>query len=205
MTSTSMPPPNHHADHPAFAGPSGLLAALGMATGRGDVARLAAELTDVGAGDHVVDVGCGPGAAARGAARRGAAVTGVDPAAVMLGVARLLTRPTASVTWVEGSAERLPLPDDSASVLWSLATVHHWTDVGAGLAEARRVLRSGGRLLAIERSVRAGAEGLSSHGWTEAQAESFAAACRGAGFTEVVVGGHRPGRAAVLAVQARRP
>jgi ubiquinone/menaquinone biosynthesis C-methylase UbiE len=123
----------------------------------------------------------------------------------MLGVARRLTRRRASITWVEASAELLPLPDESASVVWALATVHHWPDVGAGLAEVHRVLRTGGRLLAIERSVRAGAEGLSSHGWTEAQAESFASACRAAGFTDVVVGEHRPGRAVVHAVQARRP
>ena len=205
MASTALPPPNHHAHFPAFAGPTGLLAALSMVRGRTDVARLAADLTEVGAGDQVIDVGCGPGAAAREAARRGAVVTGVDPAAVMLRVARRLTRRSASITWVEGRAERLAQPDDSATVVWSLAAVHHWADVGAGVAEARRVLRPGGRLLVTERLVRAGAEGLSSHGWIEPQAESFAIACRDAGFVDVVVEEHRPGGTAVLVVRALAP
>ncbi len=45
-------------------------------------ADLAIELTGAGPGDDVVDVGCGPGSAARRVARRGAAsVVGIDPAA----------------------------------------------------------------------------------------------------------------------------
>src|SRR5438128_3774731 len=80
--------PNHHHDYPGFSGLSGLLAAATMTTGRGGDARLAAELTHLGPDDLVVDVGCGPGAAARHAARVGARVTGVDPATVMLLVAR---------------------------------------------------------------------------------------------------------------------
>ncbi|MGZ4705218.1 MAG: class I SAM-dependent methyltransferase [Acidimicrobiales bacterium] len=200
-----MPPPNHHADHPAFAGPRGLLAALSMVVGRGDVARLAADLTRVGPADRVVDVGCGPGAAAREAARRGAAVTAVDPAAVMLAVARRLTRRRLQVVWAAGAAEDLPQPDGSATALWSLATVHHWADVAAGLAEAHRVLGSGGRFLVVEHRVQAGAEGLAGHGWTRDQAESFAAACREVGFADVVVGEQRPGRRPELTVQAVRP
>ena len=138
MASTS--PVNHHADFPGFAGLTGLLAGLTMIVGRGGVARLAADLASVSPADHVVDVGCGPGTAAREAARRGAHVTGVDPAAVMLQLARAFTRDRTAIDWAEGTAERLPQPDGSATVVWSLATVHHWKDVTAGLAEARRVL-----------------------------------------------------------------
>src|SRR3712207_2751108 len=90
--------PNHHADHPGFAGVTGLLMGLTMVPGRGTLARLAADLVAVAPGDHVVDVGCGPGAIAREAARRGARVTGVDPAEVMLGLARRLTRKGAPIT-----------------------------------------------------------------------------------------------------------
>ncbi|MGH3988763.1 MAG: class I SAM-dependent methyltransferase, partial [Pseudonocardiaceae bacterium] len=127
---------NHHADHPGFAGVTGLLAGLTMILGRGAVARLTADLAAVSDADRVVDVGCGPGAAVREAARRGARVTGVDPAPVMLRLARTLTRNRPAITWADGTAEDLPLPDGSATVLWSVATVHHWTDVTAGLAEA---------------------------------------------------------------------
>jgi ubiquinone/menaquinone biosynthesis C-methylase UbiE len=207
MTSTSHPradlPPNHHAHHPRFAGLGGALAALCFTVGRGGDAELAVELTSAGPGDDVVDIGCGPGVAVRRAAARGASsVVGVDPATVMLRVARVLTLGTPR--YLVGTAEDLPLPDGSATVAWSLATVHHWRDVDAGLREARRVLRPSGRLLAVERLVAPGATGLASHGWTEPQAEQFAERCRAAGFTDVEVGRHRSGRRRqVLSVLAR--
>ena len=196
---------NHHADHPGFRGVTGLLAGLTMIPGRGAVARLAADLTAVSATDRVIDVGCGPGTAVREAARRGARVTGVDPAPVMLRLARALTRQQAGITWAEGTAEDLRQPDSSATVLWCVATVHHWKDVNAGLAEAHRVLAPGGRLLAIERRVRPGASGLASHGWTNEQAQSFAAQCRMAGFADVHVEQHSGGRRKLYAVRASRP
>ena len=78
--------------------------------------------------------------------RSAASVVGIDPAPVMLRVARRLTRtrPSSAVRYLAGTAEALPLPDDSATVVWSLATVHHWRDLDAGLEEALRVLASVG-------------------------------------------------------------
>jgi ubiquinone/menaquinone biosynthesis C-methylase UbiE len=178
-------PVNHHAGHHRFAGPLGLVIALAMAAAGRTRAALVVELAAVSDADRAVDIGCGPGNAVRAAARRGARVTGVDPAPLMLGLARILTRDRARITWAQGSAENLPLPNDSATVVWSAATVHHWADVTAGLAEVRRVLSAGGRFLAIERRVRPDATGLASHGWTDQQAESFAAQCRAAGFDDV--------------------
>ncbi len=203
MTAPEVLPVNHHADHPGFSGVTGAIVGLMLLwMGRAN-ARLAAEATGVSAGDHVVDIGCGPGGAAREAARRGARVTGVDPAPVMLRLARTLGR-DANIEWTEGTAENVPVPDGSATVWWSLATVHHWQDVGKGLGEAHRVLAPNGRLLAVERRVRAGATGLASHGWTQQQAESFAAQCRTAGFAEVTVGKQGKGRRGVWTVRAIR-
>lgn len=187
-------PPNHHADYPGFSGVFGLVAGLSMVIGRGGVARMAADLADVTAADRVVDIGCGPGAAVREAARRGAEVCGVDPAHVMLRLARLLTKGDSRITWLDGVAEALPLPDATATVVWSISTVHHWPDLEGGLAESRRVLAPGGRFLAIERRREPGTTGLASHGWTDEQAQSFAEYCRAAGFVDSRVGVQRVGR-----------
>jgi SAM-dependent methyltransferase len=206
----AVPPPNHHAAFPAFAGVSGLVAALTFTVGRVPDAELAIRLTDVGPGDDIVDIGCGPGVAVRRAASAGArTVVGIDPAPVMLRAARSLSwgsrRHRAAVRYLHGAAEELPLPDHSASVVWSLATVHHWRDLDAGLGEARRVLRPSGRLLAIERRVEHGASGHATHGWTEDQAQRFAELCHSAGFASVDVGHHLTKRRPVLTVRATAP
>jgi ubiquinone/menaquinone biosynthesis C-methylase UbiE len=166
---------------------------------------LAVDIASVSAADHVVDIGCGPGVAVRTAAGRGARATGIDPAPVMLRIARAVTRGRDGIVWAEGAAESLPVPTGSATVVWSLATVHHWKDVTKGLAEAHRVLAPGGRVLAIERQVAPDATGIASHGWTEQQAESFAAACRTAGFDDVRVEGRSAGRRAAWAVHGVKP
>src|SRR4051794_31844278 len=177
MTTPQASAPNHHAHYPHFAGATGLVAAVTMISGRSDNARLAATLSGLQPHDIVIDIGCGPGAAARLAARLGASVTGVDPATVMLRVARLLTR-SSRVRYVEGTAETVPLADECASVVWTIASVHHWADVDAGLREIRRLLRPGGTFVAIENHTRSGAQGLASHGWTDGQATRFADMCR---------------------------
>ncbi len=194
--------PNHHAHHPGFSGVGGLLAGLTMTVGRRGDAQLAVQLTGVRAGDHLVDVGCGPGTAARFAAGLGVHVTGVDPARVMLRLARRLTGSGVGITYVEGAAESLPVPDGNATVVWTIASVHHWADLAAGLAEVRRVLAPGGRFLAVERHTRPGATGHASHGWTDEQGATFADLCRAQGFDEVRLDSHAVGRRPVLTVVA---
>jgi len=195
---------NHHADHPGFAGPIGLVCAIAMLAGGRRQARLAVELARLSSADDVVDIGCGPGSAVRAAARNGAHVTGVDPSPLMLRLARTVTRNQPRVAWSQGTAENLPLPSSSATVAWSVKTVHHWRDVTAGLAEVTRVLVAGGRFFAIERQVRPDSTGLASHGWTDEQVRAFAAQCRAAGFDTVHVGKHIHGRSVLWAVQAMR-
>lgn len=169
-------------------------------------ARLAGRLSGLTADDAVADIGCGPGTAARHAARLGAQVTGVDPAPVMLRLARLLARRSDhSVRYLQGSVEALPLPDSSVSVAWSIACVHHWTDLAAGLRETRRILKPGGRLVAIERLSPPDATGLASHGWTAEQAAAFADLCGVHGFTGIQVSQHHDGRKAKISVTATAP
>jgi ubiquinone/menaquinone biosynthesis C-methylase UbiE len=131
---------------------------------------------------------------------------GIDPAPVMLRLARFLTRRSPrAVRYAEGSAEALPLPDSSVSVVWSIASVHHWADLDAGLHGARRVLKPRRRLVAIERLTRPGATGLASHGWTPDQASAFADRCRAHGFTDAKVNRHGGGRRTKVSVTATAP
>lgn len=196
---------NHHADQPTLCGLVALLVGvITLMAGRGR-ARLPVDLAPVSDTDHIVDIGCGPGISARIAANRGARVIGVDPARVMLRLARICTRALPAVSWSRGSAEKLPVPDGWATVVWSIATVHHWRDVTAGLSEVRRVLAPGGKFLVIETHVRSNASNLTNHGWTDDQVQSFAAQCRTAGFDSVRIDQRPRGRYAVWVVQAERP
>jgi len=195
--------PNHHARHAPFSGPMGVLAALSMITGRAEDADVAMQLSGLGPGDAVVDIGCGPGAAVRRAARAGARAIGVDPAPIMLRIARLLTR--RGVSYRKGAAEQLPVDDGAAQVAWSIATVHHWRDLDAGLREVRRVVAPGGCFVAIERHTHPDARGLASHGWTDEQAAAFAARCEEHGFVDARVDRHRGKRRSTVSVTACRP
>jgi SAM-dependent methyltransferase len=200
--------PNHHAHYGNFSGVMGIVAAASMTVGRDGDARLAARLAQLQRGGTVVDVGCGPGVAARHAARLGAVVIAVDPAPVMRRVAQLLTRPSSRVRYMDGTAEQVPVGDAIATVVWSIATVHHWRDIDAGLLEARRILVPGGRLVAIERRVHPGATGHGAHGdhgWTDAQADVFATRAGELGFHDVRVERNRDGRRTTLAVVGTAP
>jgi SAM-dependent methyltransferase len=197
--------PNHHAAHGGFSGPTGLLAAIKFLFGRDDAAQLAIGLAALRPGDRLVDIGCGPGVAVHRAHEYGAELVGVDPATVMLRVARARWRRDAGVSWRIGTAESLPVDDGWAQVVWSLATVHHWVDIGAALTEVRRVVAPGGRLVVLERRIDdTNAEGVASHGWTIEQSESFGEHCRRHGFVDVVTGSHQGDRE-LLHVVAHRP
>jgi ubiquinone/menaquinone biosynthesis C-methylase UbiE len=82
-----------------------------------------ANLAGIRETDHIVDLGCGPGAAVREVGRRGGQATGVDPSPLMLRLARWITalRRARNVARVQAAAKALPLPNASASVVWRSA------------------------------------------------------------------------------------
>ena len=98
----------------------------------------------------VLDVGCGTGVLALRLAARGLSVTGIDPAAASLEVAR--AKPGAqAVTWVEGGADAaagLDLTVDLAMMTGNVAQVFQDdTDWGKALDAVRDVLWPGGSLV----------------------------------------------------------
>jgi ubiquinone/menaquinone biosynthesis C-methylase UbiE len=184
--------------------PSGeLLAASTMIGGRGAIAEAVLDVAAVTAADHVVDVGCGPGVAARAAARRGASVVGIDPSHAVRRLARLLTRgrSTAAPEFRNGTASDLGLPAGSATVVIAMSSAHHWPDVDTGLRAAHRVLAPGGRLVIWEH-IADGRGLLGRHGFTRPQLDELAARVPDFGFTEVDVQLHRVRRRAYMSIRA---
>jgi ubiquinone/menaquinone biosynthesis C-methylase UbiE len=100
-----------------------------------------------------LDVGAGMGAGVVLAAETGARVVAVDPTPFMrfvLRVRRLGQRARKRIEILDGAVEHLPVTDTSVDAAWSVNAMHHWGDLDAGIAELRRVLRPGGRVLLID-------------------------------------------------------
>jgi len=94
----------------------------------------------------VVNVGAGSGSYEP----RDREVIAVEPSPVMIA-----QRPAGAAAVLEGVAEALPLPDKSADAAMGIFTIHHWSDLAAGLAEMRRVARRRIVLLTIDAAVNA--------------------------------------------------
>src|SRR5690348_2149956 len=95
---------------------------------------------------RVLDVGCGTGMLLRELARRlpgAATLTGIDAAAGMISQARAKAGDP-RMTFVHGTAERMPFDDQSFDLVISTTSFDHWADQRAGLAECHRVLARGG-------------------------------------------------------------
>jgi len=183
-----------------------VITTLSMTVGRGPLARAVADAAELTPADRVVDIGCGPGTAVRYAARRGAAATGVDPDPSMLCLARWITalRRSPDVSWLAGSAEKLPAPDNQATVAWAISSAHHWEDRAAAIDEARRALAPGGRLVLAERLTKPGARGHAGHGLTSDQAEDLARQLTAASFGQVRVRASRAGHRTLVIVSGTK-
>ena len=111
------------------------------------------ELLAARPGEHIVDVGCGPGlltgelAAAVGPAGR---VTGIDASTAMLGLARQRCGDLANVRLREGDAAELELEDGSADAVCCTQVLLYVPDHRRAIAEMFRVLKPGGRVLVLE-------------------------------------------------------
>jgi len=102
----------------------------------------------VGDGHSVLDIGCGGGHLARefglAVGERGR-VVGLDMSAAQLAAARAYCADAPSVELVEGDATQMPFGDGTFDAVASIQTLEYVPKVDAALAEARRVLRRGGK------------------------------------------------------------
>jgi demethylmenaquinone methyltransferase/2-methoxy-6-polyprenyl-1,4-benzoquinol methylase len=110
----------------------------------------AADLAAVGPGDRVLDVATGTGDLAIELRRRvgdGGEVVGVDFSESMLELAR---EKAAEIRFEQGNALELPYADGEFAAATVGFGARNFSDLGRGLAEMRRVVRPGGRVVVLE-------------------------------------------------------
>jgi SAM-dependent methyltransferase len=103
----------------------------------------------LGAGDHLLEVGCGGGAFLEEALRLAPRAAAIDHSSPMVRLAREVNRDAVAegrLQILEASAESLPFPDDTFTAAVMTGVLGFLPDPLRALAEIRRVLRSGGRL-----------------------------------------------------------
>ena len=99
------------------------------------------------AGERILDVAAGTGTSSAALARSGAEVIALDFSSGMVAEGR---RKHKKIEFVEGDAQRLPLPDnhfDAVSISFGLRNVN---EPKVALAEMYRVLKPGGRVVVCE-------------------------------------------------------
>jgi SAM-dependent methyltransferase len=100
------------------------------------------DAVEAGPGVRLLDVASGPGYVVAAAAERGAIATGVDFSAPMIAEA---ARRYSKMNFRHGDAEALPFGENSFDAVTMNFGLLHLGDPDKALAEARRVLRPGGR------------------------------------------------------------
>ena len=166
-----------------------------------------------------VDLGCGAGLDARLIAERlapGAVVVAVDLAPSMLERTREAAGQLAEnvVRPLGGDMERLPLADGTADLVLANASFNLTVDKHAAFAEAARILRPGGRLIARDLVLDGPLSteiAQNSAAWNTSlggvlDQDDLYDALQSAGFSEVRITGHTPFSAvAAVRIQAERP
>lgn len=102
------------------------------------------EMLDPRPGEHILDLGCGPGQLTQRIADHGASVVGLDAAPEMIGQAR---QNFPNLRFVLQDAANMTL-DDEFDAIFSNAALHWMPQADAVAAGMHRALRKGGRLVA---------------------------------------------------------
>jgi SAM-dependent methyltransferase len=99
---------------------------------------------DVSAKLVVADVGAGTGISSRAVADAGPHVLAIEPNAAM----RNAAHPDPRIEWIDGTAEATTLAAASVDIVAAFQA-WHWVDHAIATAEARRIVRPGGRLVVV--------------------------------------------------------
>ena len=102
--------------------------------------------------DYLLEVGCGGGVLLKEALQRGCYAAGIDHSVDMVKLARDVNRDaisTGRLKIVEASADHLPFADDTFTCATMTGVIGFLPDPVNALAEIRRVLIKGGRLVAL--------------------------------------------------------
>ena len=159
------------------------------------IRKMTIELAGIREGEQVLDVGSGTGTLTIAAARQvgpTGEVHGIDPSAEMVEVAlRKAAKAGVGAQFQTAVIEKLPFPDGHFDVVLSSLMLHHLpADVKrAGFAEVNRVLKPGGRFLAVDISGSGGFLGhiIRAHK-TEGTLAEAPAMLREAGFEDAELG-----------------
>jgi SAM-dependent methyltransferase len=100
----------------------------------------------------VADIACGEGYLSVESAQWAKRVVGIDRSPDVLKRAKALAerRGVKNITWKRGDMEKLPLEDASVDVVLLSQALHHAANPARAVAEAARILRPGGRVLALD-------------------------------------------------------
>lgn len=104
-------------------------------------------------GQAVLDIGCGPALLLRALALTVGAegrACGLDQSEPMLEAARRRCDDLSQVAFERGDAAKLPFPDDGFDAVVTTQVYEYVPDIPGALAEVRRVLRPGGRLVVLD-------------------------------------------------------
>ncbi len=102
-------------------------------------------------GQRIVDIGCASGVSAALLASRGAEVVGLDISPELIEQAKTLwPEYGGQIHFATGDAERLELEDGSVDVCFFGGVLHHFPERERVYQECLRVLKPGGRFLALE-------------------------------------------------------
>ncbi len=118
--------------------------------------RMTIDLANVRPGERILDVGCGTGDLTLLAQERvgsSGQAAGIDASPEMIDVARRkAARARSGADFRLSAIERMPFPDGAFDVVFSSLMMHHLPDdlQPQALAEVRRVITPGGRLVIVD-------------------------------------------------------